>query len=178
MVLGAIGAIEALRVAAGLLRIPRAATLDTSSPATCYRHMRASEQTKPWTNLTIQPSWSAPMAGICQITAEETKMARITIDDCLKIIPNRFDLTLSATYRARQISGGATPMVEVNHDKPTVLALREMAAGKYGIEILNGKRLGAASLPAGGTAKDDAWRRITESTDNAAGEKDFRPPTA
>ena len=64
-------------------------------------------------------------------------MARITIDDCLKVIPNRFDLTLAATCRARQISGGASPMIEINHDKPTVLALREMAARKYGVEILN-----------------------------------------
>ncbi len=63
-------------------------------------------------------------------------MARITIDDCLKIIPNRFDLTLSATYRARQIAGGAVPMVNANRDKPAVIALREMAAGKYGLEIL------------------------------------------
>ncbi len=63
-------------------------------------------------------------------------MARITIDDCLKVIPNRFDLTLAATYRARQICGGATPTIEVNHDKPTVIALREMAARKYGVEIL------------------------------------------
>ena len=63
-------------------------------------------------------------------------MARITIDDCLKIIPNRFDLTLAATFRARQICGGSAPMIEINHDKPTVIALREMAAGKYGQEIL------------------------------------------
>lgn len=64
-------------------------------------------------------------------------MARITVDDCLKLIPNRFELTLAATYRARQISNGAAPMLEANRDKPTVIALREMAAGKYGIEILH-----------------------------------------
>ena len=39
-------------------------------------------------------------------------MARITVDDCLKRIPNRFQLTLTATYRARQLSSGATPQVE------------------------------------------------------------------
>ncbi|HQU78365.1 MAG TPA: DNA-directed RNA polymerase subunit omega [Azonexus sp.] len=64
-------------------------------------------------------------------------MARVTIDDCLKRIPNRFQMTLAATYRARQIANGATPMVEANRDKPTVIALREMAIGKYGVEVLN-----------------------------------------
>ena len=64
-------------------------------------------------------------------------MARITVDDCLKRIPNRFHLTLAATYRARQITNGAAPMLEANRDKATVIALRELAAGKYGVEILN-----------------------------------------
>jgi DNA-directed RNA polymerase subunit omega len=64
-------------------------------------------------------------------------MARITVDDCLKIIPNRFELTLAATYRARQITNGAVPMLDANRDKATVIALRELAAGKYGVEILS-----------------------------------------
>lgn len=64
-------------------------------------------------------------------------MARITVDDCLKLIPNRFQLTLAATYRARQLATGASPMVEANRDKPTVMALREVAQGKVGLEILN-----------------------------------------
>ena len=64
-------------------------------------------------------------------------MARITIDDCLERIPNRFELTLAATNRARQITAGATPMVDADRDKPTVIALREIAAGKIGIEMLN-----------------------------------------
>ncbi|MDP1717155.1 MAG: DNA-directed RNA polymerase subunit omega [Burkholderiales bacterium] len=64
-------------------------------------------------------------------------MARITVDDCLKIIPNRFDMTLAATFRSRQLTNGAQPMVEANRDKPTVIALRELAGGKYGTEILN-----------------------------------------
>ena len=45
-------------------------------------------------------------------------MARISVDDCLKYIPNRFQLTLVATYRARQITLGGTPQVEADHDKP------------------------------------------------------------
>ena len=64
-------------------------------------------------------------------------MARITVDDCLKMIPNRFEMTLAATCRARQLTNGAQPMVEANRDKPTVIALRELAGGKYGTEILN-----------------------------------------
>ncbi len=55
----------------------------------------------------------------------------------MKHIPNRFDLTLAATYRAREIANGATPQVEGNKDKPTVIALREIAAGKVGAEVLN-----------------------------------------
>ena len=57
-------------------------------------------------------------------------MARITVEDCLKVVPNRFDLVLTATKRARQIAHGATALVDENNDKPTVLALREVATGK------------------------------------------------
>lgn len=64
-------------------------------------------------------------------------MARITVDDCMKRIPNRFQLTLAATYRARQLSAGSTPLVEAGRDKPTVVALREIALGKVGLEVLN-----------------------------------------
>ncbi len=63
-------------------------------------------------------------------------MARITVDDCLKRISNRFHLTLAATYRARQLSAGATAQVEANRDKVTVIALREIASGKIGTEVL------------------------------------------
>ena len=64
-------------------------------------------------------------------------MARITVDDCMHYIPNRFELALVATTRARQIANGATPFVEINRDKPTVIALREISEGKVGLEILN-----------------------------------------
>ncbi|MBP6653635.1 MAG: DNA-directed RNA polymerase subunit omega [Propionivibrio sp.] len=64
-------------------------------------------------------------------------MARVTVDDCMQAIPNRFQMTLAATYRARQIAAGASPMVEADRDKPTVIALREMALGMYGLEVLN-----------------------------------------
>ncbi len=63
-------------------------------------------------------------------------MARITVDDALYSIQNRFELTLAATFRARQLASGATALVETNKDKPTVVALREIASGKVGPEIL------------------------------------------
>ena len=66
-------------------------------------------------------------------------MARITVEDCLKHIPNRFELTLAATYRARQLATGASPLVDTNKDKPTVIALREIASQKIGAEILKTK---------------------------------------
>lgn len=68
-------------------------------------------------------------------------MARITIEDCLDNIPNRFQLTLCATYRARQLLQGHSPKIDANDnklakDKATVLALREIAAQQVGIEML------------------------------------------
>ena len=57
-------------------------------------------------------------------------MARITVEDCLEKIPNRFELVMVAAKRARQITFGAPTFVEEENDKPTVLALREIADGK------------------------------------------------
>ncbi len=56
-------------------------------------------------------------------------MARITVEDCLEVVPNRFELVLTATKRARQIGHGADAMVDEQNDKPTVIALREIAEG-------------------------------------------------
>ena len=64
-------------------------------------------------------------------------MARITVEDCMQYIPNRFELTLAAAYRARQLATGAGYMVAESNDKPTVIALREISEGKIGLEILN-----------------------------------------
>jgi DNA-directed RNA polymerase subunit omega len=55
-------------------------------------------------------------------------MARITVEDCLEVVDNRFELVLMATKRARQLEKVAEPAVNPDHDKPTVLALREIAA--------------------------------------------------
>lgn len=56
-------------------------------------------------------------------------MARITVEDCLDQVGNRFDLVLLATKRARQLARGVDPLVPWNNDKPTVVALREIAEG-------------------------------------------------
>ena len=63
-------------------------------------------------------------------------MARITVEDCLDRIDNRFEMVLTATKRARQISNGADPLVEEENDKPTVIALREIADGHVTPAIL------------------------------------------
>ena len=62
-------------------------------------------------------------------------MARITVEDCLKKIPNRFQMVLTAAYRARPISQGYAPKVDCK-DKPAVIALREVAQGEVGVELL------------------------------------------
>ena len=54
-------------------------------------------------------------------------MARITVEDCLEVVDNRFELVLMATKRARQLARGADALVDSSNDKPTVLALREIA---------------------------------------------------
>jgi DNA-directed RNA polymerase subunit omega len=63
-------------------------------------------------------------------------MARITVEDCVEKIDNRFQLVLVATKRARQIARGATPLLEEENDKSTVIALREIAEGLVGESIL------------------------------------------
>lgn len=63
-------------------------------------------------------------------------MARVTIEDCLKFVPNRFDLVLLASKRARQLMAGAEPLLPVNNDKVTVIALRELAEGLLDLEAL------------------------------------------
>ncbi len=70
-------------------------------------------------------------------------MARVTIEDCLENVENRFELVLLAARRARQISEGADPLVDVDNDKPTVIALREIAdnlISSDGMDAMDTKR--------------------------------------
>ena len=64
-------------------------------------------------------------------------MARVTVEDCLPAVKNRLDLVLVASRRARKLALGATPLLEAENDKPTVIALREIAAGLINAEILD-----------------------------------------
>ena len=63
-------------------------------------------------------------------------MARITVEDCLDNIDNIFEMVLVAAKRARRVAHGADPMVELENDKPTVIALREIAEGHVTAAIL------------------------------------------
>ena len=63
-------------------------------------------------------------------------MARITVEDCLNHVDNRFDLVLLGTRRARQLAGGVDPLLPWQNDKPTVMALREVAAGVLSAESI------------------------------------------
>lgn len=65
-------------------------------------------------------------------------MARLTVEDCLDYVDNRFELVLIASRRARQLAMGADPLVPLDNDKPTVLALREIAENLINDEVLDG----------------------------------------
>ena len=65
-------------------------------------------------------------------------MARVTVEDCLENVDNRFQLVMVAAKRARQLAtGGKEPKVEWENDKPTVVALREIAAGHTDRTVLD-----------------------------------------
>jgi DNA-directed RNA polymerase subunit omega len=64
-------------------------------------------------------------------------LARITVEDCVSNIDNIFEMVLVAAKRARRVAHGADPMVELENDKPTVIALREIAAGHVTPAILD-----------------------------------------
>lgn len=65
-------------------------------------------------------------------------MARVTVEDCLESVDNRFELVMVASKRARQIAtGGKEPLVQEESDKPTVIALREIADGLVTPDMLN-----------------------------------------
>ncbi|MDA8962242.1 DNA-directed RNA polymerase subunit omega [Congregibacter sp.] len=65
-------------------------------------------------------------------------MARVTVEDCLESVDNRFELVMVASKRARQLAtGGKEPLVQEESDKPTVIALREIAEGLVTPDMLN-----------------------------------------
>lgn len=85
-------------------------------------------------------------------------MARITVEDCLDKIDNRFDMTLIAAERARQIAMGAEPLVPFDSDKPTVIALREISEGLMNREVLDEIEAAAKAADLAAAAEAEARR--------------------
>jgi DNA-directed RNA polymerase subunit omega len=82
---------------------------------------------KPPATLTFSPfAHISPLSPTWAILAEHP-MARVTVEDCVDKVPNRFDLVLLAAQRARQVSGGAELTIDRDRDKNPVVALREIA---------------------------------------------------
>ena len=96
-------------------------------------------------------------------------MARITVEDCLEHVENRFDLVLLAASRARQISQGADPLVAPENDKPTVIALREIAENLINAESMD--QMEAQAKIERISTDDDLIRQIAQASmdiDNAS----------
>ena len=92
-------------------------------------------------------------------------MARVTVDDCLKHINNRFDLVMAAAKRAHQLSnGGHKSTLDANGDKPTVIALREIEKGIIDSSILKEEDFGFASFD----TDSDAMKEVREELDHTA----------
>lgn len=87
-------------------------------------------------------------------------MARVTVEDCLANVKNRFELVLVATKRARQIAAGKEPSVPWENDKPTVVALREIALGKVTAKILD-EVTAQEHAPKGGVSEDEVRKELS-----------------
>lgn len=82
-------------------------------------------------------------------------MARVTVEDCLEHVDNRFQLVMLSTKRSRQLATqGSEPLVPRENDKPTVLALREIAAGRVSFEMVEAEEMSVADP--GGTGEQDS----------------------
>jgi DNA-directed RNA polymerase subunit omega len=91
-------------------------------------------------------------------------MARITVEDCLEHVENRFDLVLLAARRARQLSQGADPLVPAENDKPTVIALREIAENLVNNETMD--EMEAKAQIEKISTDDDLIRQIAQASMN------------
>ncbi len=96
-------------------------------------------------------------------------MARVTVEDCLDKVDNRFQLVLVATKRARQLARGAEPFVEWENDKPTVVALREIAENYITASILD-------EAPEEEVSEEDVLIAAVEAAE--AADNPPQPPTA
>ncbi|MGD8378480.1 MAG: DNA-directed RNA polymerase subunit omega [Gammaproteobacteria bacterium] len=99
-------------------------------------------------------------------------MARVTVEDCMDNVENLFQLVLVAAKRARQLSHGVEPKVELENDKTTVVALREIADGHIGPDIL-----GEADNPiAEERARQEAEAAAAAEAERAAARGDYEEP--
>ncbi len=87
-------------------------------------------------------------------------MARVTVEDCLEHVDNRFELVQLAAKRARLIANGQAPLVEEENDKPTVLALREIAEG-----LMTTEKLKELELEQKRAQELDEWNAAAEEQD-------------
>jgi len=98
-------------------------------------------------------------------------MARITVEDCLENVENLFELVIVASKRARRLANGAEPLVDWENDKPTVVALREIAAGLINQEILDDIDLPEEDL----LTSEEAEKLLSESPLPPMGANRFPP---
>ena len=104
-------------------------------------------------------------------------MARITVEDCLEKVENQYDLVLLAKERASQLSAGAEPLVPVENDKKTVLALREIAEDKVSVKDLQEKAINklrkypeeTAETEAQDELEDDEFHKIYKGESSKSG---------
>ena len=99
-------------------------------------------------------------------------MARITVEDCLRQVDNMFDLVLLAACRARRLANGAEPLDEIENDKPTVLALREIADGLINEDILTEIEQTPEEL----TSQEELIRELDSIPPPSGGPRDLRAP--
>ncbi len=92
-------------------------------------------------------------------------MARVTIEDCIEQIDNQFELVLVASKRARQLENGADPQLPVERDKPTVLALREIAAAEVTRQSLEEQEAREASEAMAAEAAEAAEEAAEKAAD-------------
>jgi DNA-directed RNA polymerase subunit omega len=94
-------------------------------------------------------------------------MARITIEDCLKVIDNAFDICSLAGRRAKDLAAGAEPLIDCD-DKPTVIALREIAAEKIGMdyfEISNKEKIESQLFGSSGITEEEVVNELSQKLD-------------
>jgi DNA-directed RNA polymerase subunit omega len=95
-------------------------------------------------------------------------MARVTVEDCLENVDNRFELVRLASRRARQLAQGKDPLVDPENDKPTVIALREIAEGLIDEQILDEAEAAEKSQFSGADSEESAEMKESDTLDMVA----------